>query len=319
MGRMDRHLRLEQRISEIVEQRGTVAGIGLDHGVAVGRAVIDQDVGRDVERLGPRARQRAGGKPLDQLGPVGECIGNRLFDPLELVYIVERAADRILHKEIVERHSVTRRVDARVDNAAPGEVDAARNAVEQAGMVGGVDGDECRAARRVHGGRNRQVGLARIVDVAGVAFQNVVGLRHPIGFGQTLGIGVELGGWPGERLGEQFLLQPDTVGTAALLVAQTQNLFGRFEQFRQQLTLPAVPDARPHCADINDGQHQQQAEPLWRLHDAGKVEHGLEVRQIALERGRRHQQMLANEPGNGFGFSRRQPEARTQFERDLRP
>jgi hypothetical protein len=48
------------------------------------------------------------------------------------------------------------------------------------------------------------------------------------------------------------------VGAAA---AAEHRLGGAIE-LAHQLALPAVPDARAHGADVGDGQHQQQAQPL---------------------------------------------------------
>ena len=61
----------------------------------------------------------------------------RMFDAGELAGIVERAAERVLNQEIVERHPVARGVDARVDDVAASQVNRAGNAVEQPRMVCG--------------------------------------------------------------------------------------------------------------------------------------------------------------------------------------
>ena len=44
------------------------------------------------------------------------------------------------------------------------------------------------------------------------------------------------------------------------------------------------------------------AEPFDAFHLAGEILNGLEIRQITLEGNRRHQQVIANQPGNQFGF-----------------
>jgi len=51
-----------------------------------------------------------------------------------------------------------------------------------------------------------------------------------------------------------------------------------------------------HRADIDDGEHQQQPQPFRAGDGAGEIEDGLEVGQVALERGVRHQQMVADQP-----------------------
>ena len=75
MGRVDRHPRLEQRVGELVQQGGAIAGVDLDHGEAVGGAVVEEHVGRDGEGVGARARGRLGLEPVGHAAPVGERVG----------------------------------------------------------------------------------------------------------------------------------------------------------------------------------------------------------------------------------------------------
>ena len=183
-------------------------------------------------------------------------------------------------------------------------MDAACNTVEETWVVGGVNCHQRRPARRIDRRCDGEISRPRLVDMARVALQHVVRLSYPIRFGQPLGVSGEFGGRPGQRLLQQFLLHPYSVCPAALFVAKPQHLFCRFEQLGQQLALPAVPHTGANRADVDNGEDEQQTQPLRRLYDAGKVEHSLKVRQIALEGGRGHQQMLAHQPGHGFGFCR---------------
>ena len=49
---------------------------------------------------------------------------------------------------------------------------------------------------------------------------------------------------------------------------------------------------------------------------AAEIEDGLEVVEIAHLRRLAHQQMMADQPGHGFGFGRREPKPRAELERD---
>ena len=100
-------------------------------------------------------------------------------------------------------------------------------------------------------------------------------------------------------------------------MAQPQPLLGRIEQGPQQQPLPFVPHARPDRADVDDGQDQQQPQPLRALHLGDEILDRLGVGEVALERGRRHQQMMAHQPGDGLGLGRIEPEARAELQRDL--
>ena len=86
-------------------------------------------------------------------------------------------------------------------------------------MVGGVDADERRAARRIDRGVDRQARVARRIDQPGVPREHVVGLGDPIGLWQARDEGGEARLVPAERLGEALLLGGDPLGAAALLVA----------------------------------------------------------------------------------------------------
>ena len=109
----------------------------------------------------------------------------------------------------------------------------------------------------------------------------------------------------------------DQLGAAMLLVTEPKPLLGRFEQGAQQLPLPFVPHARPDRADVDDRQHQQQPQPFGALHLADEILDRLGVGEVALERRRRQQQVVADEPGDGLRLCRIETEARAQLERDL--
>ena len=70
----------------------------------------------------------------------------------------------------------------------------------------------------------------------------------------------------------------------------------------QQRRLPAVPHLRPDRADIGGGQHQQQLQPLGRLHALDESLDRLRVADVALEGGVAHQEVPAHQPRDGLGL-----------------
>ena len=96
-----------------------------------------------------------------------------------------------------------------------------------------------------------------------------------------------------------------------------QDRLGLVVERAEKLSLPAVPDARADGADIADGKHQEQPQPLHRLHDVGEVEDGSAVGEVARLRDPRHGQMLLDEPGDELRLVGREPEARAEPPRHL--
>lgn len=115
---MHRHLRLEERIGELVEERGAVLRVDFDHGEAVRRLVVDEDAGGDAEGLGARAGEGARLELGQQFLAVGERVLDRAGQLADLARLREGLTERVLDEEIVEREPVARRVDARVDDVA---------------------------------------------------------------------------------------------------------------------------------------------------------------------------------------------------------
>ena len=157
-------------------------------------------------------------------------------------------------------------------------MDRAGDAVEQPGMVGGIDGHQGRAAIGIdlRVDRQRRVVRPRAMKRA-LCASTSVGLGDPIGLGQAADIGGEARVVPAERRAQRVLLGRDPLAAAALLVAEPQHLLGRLVEVAEQLTLPAVPDAGPDRADVDDGQQQQQPQPLGALHGRAEIEDRLEV------------------------------------------
>ena len=195
-------------------------------------------------------------------------------------------------------------MDARIDDAGPGKVDRTRQAIEQSGMVGGIDRDERSAAQGIDFGADRQLLVTSIGDVVRVANEDIVGLGDPVAFGEAFDIGVEARRIPIECGHQRPLFRGDLLAAPGLLVAKAQHFFGGFIQVTEQLPLPAVPHAGADCADIDDGQRKEEAQAFGRLHRFDEIHDRLVIRQVALERGCRHQQVPADEPRDGLGFGR---------------
>ena len=317
MRRVHRDLRLEERIGELVEERRAVLRIDLDHREPIGGLIVDEDAGRDAERLGARAWQRARFEFREQFLPVGERVLDRARQPADLPLLGEGAAERVLDEEIVEREPVARRVDARVDDVAAGEVDAPRHAIEEPRMVGGEHHHQRRAAVLVGHRRDMKRRVARRLDMAKVGDDHLDRFGDPIAFGQAidqLGEGLVVFA---EQQRDRFLLRGDPRLAPALLVAEAQHFLGRVVEFGEKLALPAVPHAGPDGANVDDGEDEQQAQPLGALHDLREIEDRLEVGEVAFEGGRRHQQVIAHQPRHRLGLRRIEPQPRTDAQREF--
>ena len=208
-------------------------------------------------------------------------------------------------------------MDARVDDVAAGKMDAARDAVEKPGMVRRAYRHQRGAARGIEFGRHGQRFAVMRIDQLQVLRDDVLGLGDPVCIVELARQLDETALVDAERGARCILLGDDAFAPAMLLVAQPQHLLGRFEQCAQQLALPAVPDARTHRADIDHGQHQQQFQALGALHHGGKIGDGLVIGEVALERGGRHQQVIAHQPGDLLGLRLGHAEPRAQLHRDL--
>ena len=79
----------------------------------------------------------------------------------------------------------------------------------------------------------------------------------------------------------------------------------------------STPSAR-HGAHVGHRQHQQQPQPLGRLHGLGEVEDGLGVVDVALEGGLADQQVVQHQPGDGLGLLGATGRARADLLRDAR-
>ena len=90
---------------------------------------------------------------------------------------------RVLDEEIVNRPAIARGVNAGIDNAPTSQMNAARNPVKQAGVIGRNDSDKGCAAILVifalH--RKRLILLSRGMELAQISRDNILWLSDPIG------------------------------------------------------------------------------------------------------------------------------------------
>ena len=144
-------------------------------------------------------------------------------------------------------------MDSRIDDVSARNVDRAGDAVEDAGMVGGVDRHQCGATLRIDLGVDGQLRVADARHESGIVSQHIFGLCDPISFREASDVASQGGAIPAHRCSEPLLLRCDPLLASALLVAETQDLFCGAEQIAQQLPLPAVPGTGAHRTNIDDG------------------------------------------------------------------
>ena len=136
--------------------------------------------------------------------------------------------------------------------------------------------------------------------------------------GQPVGIIVEfqvllqLPVLPADRLGKGPLRRLDPLAVRYGGMAAGDHRLRLVVERAQQLALPAVPHARPHGADVHDGEDEKQLQTFRTLHHLGEVEDGLEIRQVTHLRGLAHQQVMAHQPGHGLRLGMAQSQPRTQ-------
>ena len=315
MGRMDHQLVFEQAARQPVEQRGPVACVDFDHGKAVGGAVVEHHARAHLECLGAGARQWAPGKARGQFDPVGEGIGDRGLDPFELRFLVERLAERVLHEEVVDRPAIACGVDACVDNVCPGQVDAARDAIEQARMVGSDHAHQRRPARLVIFAMDRELFL----ETAGnrilhqVALDHVFRLGDPVCVGEDLVVFVDQVCPVAQHGRDDFLLRCHPPFASVPHMAQPQAFLCSVIKLTQQLPFPAVPGSGADRTDIDDGQHHQVPQSLEALHFGDEILDRLGIGQVALLCGGAHQQVVADQPGDQLGLVLVEAEARAEL------
>ena len=206
-------------------------------------------------------------------------------------------------------------MDAGIDDVAAGQMDPAGDPVEQPRMVGRDYGHQRRPTRGVIFGVDVERLALGPVELGQVHRDDIVRLGDPVGVVELLGIFADQLAVRSHPLGHHTLLGRDPLDPAALDMAQPQAFFGGFVKLMDQLALPAIPHPRPDRANIDDGQHCQQPQPLNGLDLGDKIGDRFPVSQIAFEGDCAHQQMVAHQPGDQVAFLFGHSEPRAQFER----
>ena len=266
-------------------------------------------------------RERALGEAWGEVDLVRQRIGDARFQALELLRLGEGFAMRILDEEIVECPAHARGVDARVDDVAAREVNPARDAIEQAGMVGGDHRDQRRAARLVIFAVDRQLVLllARGGVMHEIERDDVGRLGDPVGIAHRRGEFFDKRRFLVQHVGHFGLLVRDLLFAPVPHVPKPQAFARDIVEFAQQLAFPAVPRAGADRADIDCGEDGEMAQPFLALHLADEILDRLGVGQIAFLRDMAHQQVVEHQPGDHFGLALAEPEARTQLFRHFGP
>ena len=307
MGAGDLQAEPGQRRGDIVEEPRAVAAVDLDHRVVGAGLVVHQHARRHLEDAGA-AGQAAAAHDLQFPGrvqPSRQRVLDALPKPFQAFRIVERAAAGVLDGEGVQCHAVGEGEDLGIDDGGGAKGHGPGDAGEETRVVGGVNDDFRDRAGRIDVGFDMQLQsaafrLAHQVGVAdvgiGVEAQPVIRVAPPDVF-------LDFRRVPAGKPVAQGRLGVFHAGGAALGGDVAGHLFlGAPVEFPQQRRLPAVPDAGPDGADVGHGQDQQQPQPFRGLDRGDEVADRFQVVDIALERRRAHQQMVAHQPRDRFRF-----------------
>ena len=118
---------------------------------------------------------------------------------------------------------------------------------------------------------------ARCLVMGQVDGDHVLRLGDPVGIVETVIQFLHQVPLCPQHLGDDLFLGGNLVFAPMSLVSKAQPLHRIFVEIGDELPLPAVPDARPHGAYIDNGQHREQAQPLQVLHFRYEVGNGLRV------------------------------------------
>ena len=161
------------------------------------------------------------------------------------------------------------------------------------------------------------VGAVGIADHLGVLELELKFGPQPVVVVVPRRIGLELELRPrGQRPREIVLGGGYAVGLRDARMATRQQRFGGVVERAEQRALPAGPNPRAHGADVAGREDHQQCQPLRRLHDIGEGAGGFGVLQVACLGDFAHRQMVLDQPGDGIGLGRVEPEPRAEFAGD---
>ena len=185
------------------------------------------------------------------------------FQPARLGLAIGQARP-VLDAEDVQDHPVLGR-HARVGDVGAQGGHGLGQVGEQAGPIGGGDGDFCGLDGQPLDRRDRRR-LGRRPGSAGAFDQGRMGRQ---------------------RILARHVLAPEQGGDLIVEGAH-------------QLTLPAVPHPRPHRPDVGDGQDQQHPQPLGVADQFGEGADGGGVAEVALLGVVAERQMAAHQPDHQF-------------------
>ena len=181
---------------------------------------------------------------------------------------------------------------------APAARKPGADAVEQSLAVGSEDADPGRAAVGIVLDDDVRLRLADMRfgggDLPRIRELPCRRLGEPVAVGQAAGMSPRRAGLPAEFRSQLLLALLDDGAAAMLLVAKTEPFLRGLEQGPKQGALPIVPHARTDSADVDHGQDQQQPQALGALHLANEILDRLWIGEVALERGRREQKVMAD-------------------------
>ena len=100
-------------------------------------------------------------------------------------------------------------------------------------------------------------------------------------------------------------------------MAEPKPLLGGVEQGPQQLRFHSFQTPGPTARMSTTVRISSSRSRSGLCTCADEILDRLGIGEVALERGRRHQQMIAHQPGDGLGLGRVEPEARAELQRDL--
>ena len=303
---------------QIVQQSRPIPAIDFDHRMSARRQFVADHPGRHLENGGAIGQARAfSGQLLIQPHLTGQDFFHILGDIGQPMGFGHRAAVGGLHPKGIQRHAVGQSGDAGIDDIDAAQGHGSGDFREQTGMVAHIDGDFRRPARQILaiGDGQWDAGLQRLRDQFGMIDMTARIVGDPIAGIAQGHMGVD--GLVAPSPGLQFTAQGFDGGTAAGLGFRRQiaghGFFRPQIQFPQQARLPGVPHRRTYRPDIGHGQQHQKAQPFGALDLADEIADGLGIVDIPFECCIAHQQMIAHQPGHGFGLGRVQTQQRPPF------
>ena len=248
---------------------------------------------------------------------LGERADHALLEPLQALFVAERAATCGLDPDRVDGHPVAGSEDAGIDDVRPRSRHRAGNGGEQADVIGRVERHLRCVPGPVDAGLDQGPPVPALHE-AGVALLHRAVGGQPIGSGEP-GLEVrDVGLGPVREAGTQGLPGLRHARVAVLgLAAARQNGLGAVVEHAQERSFPRGHAPRPNGGDVGGGQNQQEPETLERTDPADEIVDGARIVRVALERGHAEQEMPADQPGGGLDLVGREFQPGGDLARDL--